>query len=204
MVQRILSAITLSLVLVSLAACPQRDKHPADPGLQSDDLGIGLSLGMDVSEARDKSPAGVTVWVITKEELGRQNNPFAESSGGDVVIALYTEAPADVAAFAPGAVYNTVTELRCYLGPPDNTRIKLQGKPAFELNPEDVTAMLGEPVGRTTDSNGATHLVYRFAPPDDADASDVSGYGAELVSSHGADGACFALSLKLKDPGASF
>jgi hypothetical protein len=203
MAQRIIFAITLSLALVALTACPQRDKHPADPGMQNDDLGIGISLGMDVSAARDKSPAGVTVWVITKEELG-QRNPYAESSSGDVVIALYTAAPADVAAFAPGISYNTVTELRCYLGPPDNTRIKLQGKLAFELTPEKVTAMLGEPAGRTTDSNGATHLVYRFAPPDDAGASGASGYGAELVSSHGADGACFALSLKLKDPGASF
>ncbi len=193
----------LALVLVSLAACPQRDKHPADPGLLADDLGIGLSLGMDVSEARDKSPAGVTVWVITREELG-QRNPYAASSSGDVVIALYTEAPADVAAFAPGVSYNTVTELRCYLGPPDSSRVKLQGKPAFELMPDNVIAMLGEPVSRNTDSNGATHLLYRFAPPDDAGTSGASGYGAELVSSHGANGACYALSLKLKDVQARF
>lgn len=195
--------ILLPLVLVAFVACPQRDANPADPGLLRDDLGIGLSLGMDVSAARDKSPADVTVWVITREEMGRQN-PYAESSGGDVVIALFTQAPEDVAAFAPGAVYNTVTELRCYLGPPDNTRVKLQGQPAFELTPENVAAMLGEPVSRTTDSNGATHLLYQFAPADEDGTRGTPDYGVEVVTSHGASGACYALSLKLKDVQASF
>ena len=180
-------AICLLLIgALSLQSC--KPKFPADPGLLTDDLGTGVKLGISEQAARDvaaRGAAGLTLWVLTPDELNERDPYNERPQGTDLAIALYSPQLQSGGAHSAGpAVY----ELRCYLAPPPGGAVRLLGKPAAQLTSQDIIDLLGQPADRTEGNDGRTYLTYYFS-------GGGSPSGGRLVTSHEVSGYCFAMLL---------
>lgn len=185
------SAICGLLAGACCIACAS--KYPDDPGLAHDDLGIGISLGMSAESA---ASGQAEVWVITREELNTRSPYTERPPEKDLVVALYYDfVPA--ASRSSGITAGEINELRCYLATPADSRLKLLGAQAAAMTPEEVVRLCGEPLERTLDIDGTTHLRFLFKPQDDKLARQGD---LELVTSHDQAGNCFAFSLALVAP----
>ena len=193
---RALVCAVVTVTLVWAAGCS--DKAPEDPGLVTDDLGLGLTLGMDVTAAREAAGRGgsnTRIEVLTRDALNRQN-PYADGAGVEaLVLAVYIPYP-DSGEPLPGVAYQQITEIRCYLPGAADTAIELLGEPVSILTPESLVVLLGAAADRSTDASGDTHLTFRFAVPKDESPTGSSSR-VELVTSHSPDGGCWALRLAL-------
>lgn len=194
--RRALTCVVITALLVGTPGCG--DKAPEDPGLLADDLGLGLTLGMDVAAAREAAGRGgsnTRIEVLTRDALSRQN-PYADGATMEaLVLAVYIPYP-DSGVPLAGVAYQQITEIRCYLPGAADTAVELLGEPVSILTPESLVAVLGEAADRSTDSSGDTHLTFRFAVPRDASPTGSSSL-VELVTSHAPDGSCWALRLAL-------
>jgi len=168
-------------------------KYAADPGLLVDGFGTGIQLLMqtsDVPSVTYEQSEWLEVWVVAREELS-QRSPYAERpENKDLVVAVYSKFPEDPAAAIPGAEYETIEELRCYLAISDSSQLTLLGEKLVDLAPRDVERLLGACQERTESGDGRVYLTYLFK---------VAGSKRilKLVSSHEAYGDCFAISLAL-------
>ena len=188
LVSAVLRGLAICLLLVSaLAFQACKPKFPADPGLLDDDLGTGVKLGTTVQAARDataRREEGLTLWVLTPDELNERDPYNDRPKGTDLAVALYAPELRVGSTRSKGpAVY----ELRCYLAPPPGGAVRLLGKPAARLTAQDLIDALGPPADKTAANDGRTYLTYYFLGN--------KGYGVRLVTSHETDGHCFAVLL---------
>jgi hypothetical protein len=169
---------------------------PPDPGLATDDLGIGIQLGMEPADVKAAPvPDNVEVWTITRAELNTRNPYEERPAGKDLVVALYV--PAGTAGYAPDdpIAAGKISDLRCYLTAPADSRLTLLGQSASVLTKDRIIALCGTPEQITPSSDGNTHLRYVFQPERSAQLGD---YNIELVSSFNLADNCFAFSIALK------
>jgi hypothetical protein len=186
-----IAACTVATVLV-LCACSTKPKLPLDPGLSTDDFGVGISIGMDYSAAQavaSKLNDSRICWVLTRDEFA-DRSPYTERPPEqDLVVAMYA---ADDAGSGGEAASGAVSELRFFLAAPGVSQVRLLGKDAAPLTPGDVIAWLGPPANQTDANDGKTHLTYYFAP------QEKNKPGLKLVTSHDLDGHCFAFAVSLE------
>jgi hypothetical protein len=189
--------LLLTLLLAwTTASCSA--KLPPDPGLATEDLGIGIRLGMEPADAKstaELAPDKVEVWVITREELNTRN-PYADRPAGqDLVVALYV-LPGTMG-YAPDdpVAAGKISELRCYLTDPADSQLTLLGQPAASLGKNDVIALCGPSEETAPSSDGNTHLRYEFQPDDSAQLGKNS---LEFVASLNPADNCFAFSIALE------
>ncbi|GEM_PF-2592795 len=193
---RALVCALAAVTLVWIAGCGEQP--PEDPGLIADDLGVGLTLGMDVAAAREAAGRGASntsVEVLTRDELNRRQPYAGQANIEALVLAVYIPYP-DSGQPLPGMAYKQITEIRCYLPGAADTAVELLGEPISIVTPESLVAALGEAADRVTDSSGDTHLTFRFAVPEDLSPTAARAM-VELVTSHAPDGRCWALRLAL-------
>ncbi|MCH7472993.1 hypothetical protein IIA79_08595 [bacterium] len=189
-----LLALVLAIVILAAAAVllKPRTTLPENLNIAAEDLGTGIRLGM----ARDEAEAAarqdnehLEIWVMAREELPG-HNPYAERpKNKDLVIALYSQEPAD-GGYAGGSFAEPVVqELRCYLAEPVDSVVALFGEKLALYKPEEIILRLGEPLERIDSGDGLTHLTYRFASP------GKGGMAIELRTSHNHTGKCIAVFL---------
>jgi len=183
-------------LLVLLGTCSA--KPPPDPGLGSEDLGIGISLGLEPAAAKEAAPGAgkkAELWVLTPEELNKRNPYANRTEGQDLVVALY------LPYITPGSTPDDpvgsgrIKELRCYLAQPAKSKLTLLGKPAATLSQEDLTTLFGPPLETNISPDGDTHLSYRYSP---SRTSSLGPNVIKLVVSFHGDGSCYAFSISLQ------
>jgi hypothetical protein len=197
----------LSLLLLALVqACTQDAAAglPDDPGLMTDDLGLGLTLGLDESAARSRAGelrSKVEVQVTTREELNRQS-PYTQTSPGQaLIIALYPSTEdEDPATSGPGGS-GCIDEFRCYLPESGETPIRLLGRPAMNLSPDSVRSAFGTPYDETNSPDGKLHLTYyyRFSADNSERPADTANWAVKLVISFTPLGRCCAFALSTSE-----
>lgn len=178
--------VIVLVIGVCLSAC-NGSKLPGDPGLQGEDFGIGIRLGIPMDSAREiaqHEADSLEIMVLSRDELASQSPYDLRSSTGDLVLAVYT-------GIDGGEDGPAIEELRCYLADPEDSHLTLLGSKAALLSASDVIDMLGQPLQRTETSEGEIHLAYRFGLVERKDV-------LELVTSHMIGGPCFAVALSLE------
>jgi hypothetical protein len=179
---------TVVTVLV-LCGCTSKPKLPPDPGLSTDDFGVGISIGMDYSAAQvvaDQPSDSRIFWMLTRDEF-TERSPYTERPPEqDLVVVLHAANDPNNSA-DPSST--TVSELRFFLAAPGVSQVRLLRQDAARLTPGALTALLGPPANQTNGNDGKTHLTYYFAPPTDGKP------GLKLVTSHDLDGHCFAFAV---------
>jgi len=185
--------LTVLLIGATVACCIAcGPKYTDDPGLAQADLGIGISLGMP---AESVSSGAAEVWVLTREELNTRSPYGDRPPSKDLVVALYYSFTPAGSKVSGALAANMVNELRCYLADPADSKLKLLGETAATLSADDVVRLCGEPLEKTLDVDGATHLRFIFKPLEKVQAKQ---YNLELVTSHKQAGSCFAFSIAIK------
>jgi hypothetical protein len=197
-ITRAIRTALLFSVLLAWTAASCAAKLPPDPGLATEDLGIGIRLGMEPADAKsaaELAPDKVEVWVITREELNTRN-PYADRPADrDLVVALYV---------LPGTMGYTsddpvaagkISELRCYLTDPADSQLTLLGHAAAALGQNDVIELCGPSEETAPSSDGNTHLRYEFQPDDSA---LLGKYNLDFVASLNPADNCFAFAIALE------
>jgi len=185
-------------LLIACACISCSAKLPPDPGLATADLGVGIRLGMepaDATLAAAQATDKAEVWVLTRAELNTRN-PYSEKPADtDLVVALY--APSGLPRRAPDdpIAAGRISELRCYLTEPANSRLRLLGQPAATLSQTAAIELCGAPEQMTPSTDGNVHLLFDFQPSQEA---RLGHNYIELVTSYNAQGSCFAFAITLK------
>jgi hypothetical protein len=179
-------AAALVLGVVAVVTVRRPPGLPQSPGIEGEDFGCGIALGMEaeaVQAALGQLPPGVSGALLTREELAGRD-PYSEATPGkDLLIVIPGQ--------EEGSAQTVAIALKAYLSDPATSKLQLQGRRAAELIPDTMRELYGMPRSTSTGSDGATHLTYHFA------GTLEPGRVYELVTSHGSDGACYAISLSL-------
>jgi len=183
----------MALLICLVAGCkPDANAGlPRDPGLQQEDFGLGIGLGLSREEALKRAadyPGTAEVLVLSREELNALESGPAANLRTDRVILLCDPQADSPAQPEPGLA---VGEIRAYLPGQQASVLVLLEQPVVKLNPAAATKLLGPPWRSSTDAEGNEHKIWQFAGA--VDNKDQ----LQFTMSFRASGEAFALALKL-------